>query len=136
DLTLATLRVDRLSVVFGLTFLVAAFLGIVYALHIDDLVQQVAALVYAGSALGAVFAGDLVTLFVFWEGATVGSVFLVFASRTERAYRAGMRYLVVQSISGVLLLAGVIVHYQATGSLAFGPLGIDTPAGKLIFLAF
>ena len=50
-------------------------------------------LIYAGSALGAVFAGDLVTLFIFWEGIAVASVFLIWAARNERAYRAGMRYL-------------------------------------------
>ena len=135
-LTLTTLRVDRLSVPFGLIFLIAAFLGTVYALHLRDTVQQVAALIYSGSAIGAVFAGDLVTLLVFWEGAAFASVVLIWASRSERAYRAGMRYLVVQAGSGVLLLAGIVVHYRATGSLAFGHLGTDTLAGQLVFLAF
>ncbi len=71
-----------------------------------DTVQHVAALVYAGAAIGAVFAGDLITLFVYWELTAVASVFLIWAGRTERAYRAGMRYLIIQVGSGVLLLAG------------------------------
>jgi multicomponent Na+:H+ antiporter subunit D len=134
--TLTTLRVDKLSVVFGIIFLLAAFLGIVYALHVDDNVQHVAALIYAGSAVAAVFAGDLITLFVFWEGTAIASVFLIWARRNERAYRAGLRYLVIQVGSGVLLLAGVVIHYRQTGSLAFERMALETPAGMLIFLAF
>jgi multicomponent Na+:H+ antiporter subunit D len=135
DLTLTTLRVDKLSLLFGYIFLIAMLLSIIYALHLDDSLQHVAGLVYAGSALGAVFAGDLVTFFVFWEGTALASVFLIWASRTERAYKAGMRYLVVQVGSGLLLLAGVVIHYRASGSLAFGAIGIDSLGGKLILLA-
>lgn len=135
-LTLTTVRVDGFTLIFAYVFLLAAFLGIIYALHVDDTLQQVASLVYAGSAISAVFAGDLLTLFVFWEGTTVGSVILVFASRTERSFKAGMRYLVIQIVSGVLLLAGAAIHYVDTGSIAFDYLGIGTTAGILIFIAF
>jgi len=136
DLTLVMLRVDKLSLLFGYVFLIAAFLGIIYALHERDTIQQVAGLIYSGSALGAVFAGDLATLFVFWEAIAITSVFLIWARRTEHAYRAGMRYLIVQVGSGVLLLAGVLLHYRQTGSLAFEGLGLHSPGTALIFLAF
>ncbi|MBZ0147654.1 MAG: Na(+)/H(+) antiporter subunit D, partial [Pseudorhodoplanes sp.] len=135
-LSLVTLRVDKLSLLFGYVFLLATFLGGVYALHVRDTVQQASGLVYAGSAIGAVFAGDLVTLFIFWEGIAIASVFLIWAARNERAYRAGMRYLVIHVGSGVLLLAGVLIHYRQTGSLAFGALGLGSPGSALIFLAF
>ena len=98
--------------------------------------QQVAGLIYAGAAIGAVFAGDLVTLFVIWELTAIASVFLIWARRSERSYRAGMRYLIIQVGSGVLLLAGAIVHFDATGSLAFGELGLGSLGTNLIFLAF
>ncbi|NHN36496.1 Na(+)/H(+) antiporter subunit D [Pseudomaricurvus alcaniphilus] len=132
---------DRLSVLFGYVFHIAAFIAIVYALHVRDLLQQVASLLYAGSALGAVFSGDLLSLFVFWEMLAVTSVFLVFARRTERAYRAGMRYLTIQVVSGLLLLVGVILHAQVTGSLRFEWIGLEQEgpaaiAGWLIFIAF
>ncbi len=135
-LSLVTLRVDKLSLLFGYIFLLAAFLGGLYALHVRDASQQSAGLLYAGSALGAVFAGDLVTLFVFWEGIAITSVFLIWAARNERAYRAGMRYIVVQIGSGVLLLAGVLIHYRQSGSLAFEALELAAPGALLIFLAF
>ena len=133
---LELLRVDRLSRVFSYIFFFAAFLGNLYALNDDDPVQQVAAQVYAGSAIGAVYAGDLMTLFVFWELTAVSSVFLIWARGTERAYRAGMRFLIIQVGSGVLLLAGLIVHVRDTGSIAFDLLGVTSPGTALIFIAF
>ena len=133
---LVTARVDQLSFVFGLIFLIAAFLATVYALHVGDTVQHVAGLAYAGSAVGAVFAGDLITLFVFWEGTAIASVFLIWASRTERSYRAGMRYLLIQVGSGLLLLSGVVILARQTGSVAFGAMELGSLATWLIFLAF
>ena len=135
-LTLEVLRVDRLSLVFGYVFHLAALVGAIFSLRVRDVGQQAAALVYAGSAIGAVFAGDLLTLFLYWELTAISSVFLVWASREERAFRAGLRYLVVQVLSGMLLLLGLALHYQATGSLTFGHLGITSPGTTLIFLAF
>jgi len=136
ELTLVTLRVDKLSLIFGYIFIIATFLGVLYALHVGDWVQHTAAMIYAGSAVGAVFAGDLVTLFVFWEMTAIASVFLIWASRTERAYRSGQRYLIVQIGSGVILLAGVLMYFRESGSIAFNAIGIETLAGQLILLAF
>lgn len=135
-LTLELIRVDRLSMIFGYIFHIAAFLAAIYALGLREVGQQVAALVYAGSAIAAVFAGDLLTLFVYWELTAVSSVFLIWGRRTERAYRAGLRYLIVQVASGVILLAGVAVHYGQTGSLAFEHLGLNGLGTTLIFVAF
>jgi multicomponent Na+:H+ antiporter subunit D len=136
DYTLTLARVDRLSLLFGLIFNIVALLSVVYSLHVKDRVQHVAGLIYAGSGIAAVYAGDLITLFVFWELTAVSSVFLVWSRRTERAYRAGMRYLVIQVGSGVLLLSGALLHFQESGSLAFDHLGLGTPGANLIFLSF
>ncbi len=135
-LTLTPLRVDSLSLLFGYLFHLAAFIGVVYALHVRDPLQDVAALSYAGSAVGAVFAGDLLTLFVYWELMALTSVALILARRTEQSLNAGMRYLVMQVGSGVLLLAGTIVHASNGNGLAFEHIGLDAPGGWLIFLAF
>lgn len=104
NLTLTTLRLDGLSFAFALVFHIAALLAVIYAWNLRDPVQQVVGLLYPGAALGVVLAGDLVTLFVCWELAAISSVFLIWARRTGRAYRAGLRYLVIQVGSGVLLL--------------------------------
>jgi multicomponent Na+:H+ antiporter subunit D len=129
-------RADRLSLLFSYIFTLAAFISIVFSLHLRDRMQHVSGLVYAGSALGAVFAGDLITLFVFWELATVSSVFLIWARRTPDSTDAGWRYLVIQLLSGLLLLAGILIRYSETGSLAFGYIGLEGLSGWLIFLAF
>jgi multicomponent Na+:H+ antiporter subunit D len=136
DYVLVLARVDRLSLVFGYIFHIAAALMVIYALHERDVVQHVSGLIYAGAAIGATFAGDLITLFVYWEATAVASVFLIWARRSERSYRAGMRYLIIQVGSGVLLLAGAVIHAQQAGPLTFGHLGLETPGGVLIFLAF
>ncbi len=138
--TLTPVRADRLSLLFGYLFHLGAFISIVYSLHLKDgdrpTVQHTSAVIYAGSALGAVFAGDFITLFVFWELLAVSSVFLIWARRDPRAVRAGMRYLLVHVVSGVTLLAGAMVHAHATGSLDFGEMGLEGLAAWLIFLAF
>jgi multicomponent Na+:H+ antiporter subunit D len=136
DLELELVRVDRLSTIFGIIFSIAAILGVLYAQHDQDPLQQVAGLIYAGAAIGAVYAGDLLTLFVYWELTAISSVFLIWASRTESAYRAGMRYLTIQVGSGVLLMAGALLHYAESGSLTFGNLGLNSLGHSLIFLAF
>jgi len=122
--------------VFGIIFHIAAFLGVLYALHIRDTVQQVSALVYAGAAIGALLAGDLITLFVWWELTAISSVFLILARRTERATRVAIRYLTIQVASGVILLIGVGLRYASIGDINFDFIGLDSPGGWIILIAF
>ena len=136
EVSLVVLRVDNLSLVFAYIFEIATLISILYAWHIRDTVQQVAGLVYSGAAIAAVFAGDLITLFVMWELTALASVFLIWARRDAASFKAGMRYLVIQVGSGVLLLAGSIIHFKSTSSMAFDYLGVGTLGTNLIFLAF
>lgn len=136
DLALQTVRVDGLSRIFGTIFHIAAFISVLYALHHDDDVQHVAGVSYAGAAIAAVFAGDLITLFVYWELTAITSVFLIWAQRTPRATQVGIRYLIFQVLSGVLLLAGAVVRYQETGTIRFELMELDGVGAWLIFLGF
>ncbi|GAB5451226.1 MAG: Na(+)/H(+) antiporter subunit D [Halioglobus sp.] len=136
DLTLELVEVDKLSLMFGYLFCLASLIGGIFSLHLRDRMQHIAAMVYAGTALGAVFAGDLLSLFLFWEGMAVSSVFLIYARRSNTSRSAAQRYLVFQVGSGVLLLAAAILYYQGTGSLDFTSMSLDNPAGVLLFLAF
>ena len=137
DFELLLFQADRLSLLFGYLFHIAALIAIIYSLHVRDTLQQTASLLYAGSALGAVFAGDLLTLFIFWELLALTSVFLVWARRTERAESAGLRYFAMHILSGLLLLAGIVIYGQQQGSLALGYIGLDAGiAAWLIFAAF
>jgi len=136
DYQLIPYRVDNLSLIFGYAFHIAAFIAIVYSLHVRDTLQQVAAMMYAGSAMGAVFAGDLLSLFVFWELLAFTSVFLIWARRTQRSYSAGMRYLIIQVLSGIILLVGTLFYAVENGTLAFNFIGLEGVAGWLIFISF
>ena len=136
DYELIPYRVDRLSLLFAYIFTLAAFIGIVFSLHLRGRTQHVAGLVYAGSALGAVLAGDLISVFVYWELAALSSVFLIWSGRTPRAVAAGWRYLVFQFFSGLLLLTGILMRFHETGSLAFDYIGLDSVSGWLLYMAF
>ncbi|NNE37533.1 MAG: Na(+)/H(+) antiporter subunit D, partial [Gammaproteobacteria bacterium] len=136
DLELTIYRVDELSLLFGYLFHLGAFICILFALHLKDTLQHVAGLLYAGSAIGAVFAGDLFTLFVFWEVLGLTSAFLIWASRDERSFHAGMRYFLFQVLSGVLLLGGALWIWWTTGDISFNEIGLDSGASWLIFMAF
>ena len=138
---LVTVRIDGLSFVWALIFCIAACLNSLYSQHLRQgaemgRLQDASGLIYAGAGVGAVLAGDLITLFVYWELTAIASVFLIWASRTETAIKTGIRYLIIQVGSGVLLLAGALLMLNTTGSIAFDHIGLETTAGKLIFLAF
>ena len=135
-LELTPMRIDALSLVFAYVFGIILIIGAIYALHVGDRVQHIAAFSYGGSALGVVFAGDLVTLYVFWELMVITSVWLVWRRRSATSYASGMRYLMVHAVGGVLLLAGIVAYYQTTGSIAFDQIETGGPAFWLILIAF
>lgn len=135
-LDLILYRVDSLSFVFGMAFLIAALLNAIYAWHTDDRVQDGMALAYSGAAIAAAFSGDLMTLFVFWEITAVTSVFMVLKAGTRASYLASMRYLAVQILSGVLLLAGIGYVYRDTGNISVQVfMDLAQPGALLIFIA-
>jgi multicomponent Na+:H+ antiporter subunit D len=115
---LVMMQVDSLSRIFGIIFAITAFVAGVYAFHMKELGQQSNALVYAGGALGVTYAGDLLTLVIFWELMAVSSTWLIWARRTKESDGAGMRYLIYHILGGGLLFAGILWHLATTGSLA------------------
>ncbi len=127
-------RVDRLSRVFGYIFTLITFISIIYALTADDPVQYVAGFTYAGGGIGVVFAGDLFTLYVFWEIMAVASTFLILARRTPASRKAAFRYILVHIAGGLFLLAGVVLYVQKTGELTFGRMVLGSPETWLIFI--
>jgi multicomponent Na+:H+ antiporter subunit D len=118
---LQLLRVDALSRPFGIIFAIAGIIAGVYGLRTMQASERSAALAYAGAAMGVVFAGDLVTFFVFWEIKAIASTFVILARRTPGSGRAGLRYVFIHVLGGKLLLAGILLHLAETGSLTFGP---------------
>lgn len=133
--SLTLCKVDAMSRIFGLIFAFVALAGGIYALQLKELGQQVAALIYGAGALGVTFAGDLFTLFIFWELMAVSSVYLVWAKRDAVSYRAGLRYLLYHILGGGLLFSGILVQLQKTGDLSVSALSPDQGLGAWLMLA-
>jgi multicomponent Na+:H+ antiporter subunit D len=134
DLNLVLLQVDRLNLMFGYIYHIIALITVIYILNFKNNVEYVAGFIYAGAALGAVFAGDFFSFFVFWEMLTIGSVMLIWARKTKSAQAAGFRYLLVHAFGGLVLLAGIVLHFTQTGSLEMLPISLSNLSSYLIFL--
>ena len=112
-------KVDKLSLVFAWVFAIMSFLGSLYALHRNDDGHHIAGNFYVGSSFGAIFAGDYLTLFIFWEIMAFSSVFLVWIRRERKSVDAGYRYLLMHVFGGLLFFAGMMLYYAKTGGLTF-----------------
>ncbi|MCD9623050.1 Na(+)/H(+) antiporter subunit D [Rhabdothermincola salaria] len=128
------LRADALSLAFATVFAAVTVLVGIYGWATMGRQEQVTALATAGAGLGVVLAGDLLTLFFFWELKVSTAVLLILARRSSRSNPAGMRYLGVHLVGGVVLLTGVLWWWQATGSLAFDEIGLGSWAAALILV--
>ena len=127
-------RVDRLSLLFGYIFTIISFIGILFALKVEDDLQHTSALVYAGGALGVTFAGDLISLYVFWELLAISSTFLILARRTKQSQAAAFRYILVHVFGGLVLLAGILIYIQNSGTAEFSYIGLSGTGSYLIFI--
>jgi multicomponent Na+:H+ antiporter subunit D len=116
---LILVRVDKLSKAFGYIFTLSATVAFIYGYYEKKATEFVSALFYIGSALGVVFAGDLFTLYLYWEIMAIASTFLILARKTSSAMAASKRYIMVHIFGGLVLLAGILVTVNHTGSLAF-----------------
>jgi multicomponent Na+:H+ antiporter subunit D len=131
--------VDKQAKLFGYLFHIAALVAGIYSFHLRDPWQVSMSLFYAATAVGVAFAGDMLSLFLWWEGLAITSVFQIWGRRTKQAEDAGFRYLFFHVASGLLLLAGILIRYHENGpeALSLAPLtaaleGGDT--GSLLIL--
>ncbi len=136
DIEFILFQSDPLTLPFAIIFHVAAVLNVIYGAHVKHWNQHIAIMSYSGAAIAAVHAGDLFTLFVWWEATAITSVFLILAGKTNRSYGAAFRYLIVQIGSGMFLLAGAILLMSEYGNAEFRNFDINTLYGQLIFIAF
>jgi multicomponent Na+:H+ antiporter subunit D len=132
-LELTFLHADPLSLIMGYIFAIIGGAALLYSLEVTkETGEYTCILLYLGSALGAVFAGDFFTLYIFWEIMAFSSLGLIWYSKTERATNAGMRYILFHLFGGCALLGGIIIHYMNTGSIAVGP--VELGIGYLLLL--
>lgn len=133
--SLQVLKVDSLSILFAGVFMVYTLLANLYAYKLKNRVQLIGAYLYAGSSIGAVLAGDLAVLFVFWEFMALASALLVWNPDKPASLKAVFRYLLVHAAGGLLFLSGLLLRIAEGQSLAFAAQPFDT-AGWLFFAAF
>ncbi len=127
---------DSLTLPFAIIFHIAAALNVIYGAHEKQWKQHVSIMSYSGAAIAAVHAGDLFTLFVWWEATAFTSVFLILAGNTYRSYRSAFRYILIQVTSGMFLLAGAIILLINDGSALLTKFDVNSLYGQLIFIAF
>jgi multicomponent Na+:H+ antiporter subunit D len=129
---LTVLNVDSLALPFAVMFTIVALLASLFGWTTMGRLERAAALGTAAAGVGVVLAGDLLTLFFFWEVKVSTVVLLILARRNPASSAAGMRYLGVHLFGGVLLLAGVLWHLSDTGSLALTTFDLTGPAWLLL----
>lgn len=136
--TLEVVRSDRLAILFAGIFCITGSIAALFAWHESDVKQQTTGLLYGAGALGVVFAGDLFTLYAFWELLAIAATVLVWCGGTPAAARAGTRYVLFHLFGGALLLAGIVLHASASGSIRFDAIdpGSATLGTWLILVGF
>ena len=77
--------------------------------------QHIASWFYVAGSIGCIYAGDFITLFLFWEMMAFSSVFLIWFRGRRESLFAGYRYLLVHVAGGVTLLAGMVLYCNAPG---------------------
>jgi multicomponent Na+:H+ antiporter subunit D len=134
--TLVFSRVDNLSLIFSYVFILIAFIGIIYALHLKESGQHVAAFCYAGGATGVTLAGDLFSLYLFWEIMALASTYLILSQKCPQSRSAAYRYFMWHFFGGVCLLAGIVLYFNSRGTTQFDLIGLSDAASFLIFIGF
>ena len=107
---------------FATIFALMAFVGGLYAFRQAKWYELAAGYAYAAGAVGVSFAGDLITLFIFWEMMALFSTVVVWSGGTPAARAAGIRYAIMHLLGGIILkvgIEGVVVH---TGSIDIQPM--------------
>ncbi len=132
---LVVMRVDSLSTPFMIVFSIVALLSMIYGARTMNRTELAAGLATAGAGIGVVLAGDLMTLFIFWELKVTTVVVLIAARSRAGSAAAAMRYLKAHLIAGVVLLGGIIWLAVRSGSLLFNAVPWSGP-GWLILAGF
>ena len=141
---LTFLEVDKLSKAFAYIFTIMGVIGVIYSIHVKNDGEHFSAFYYVGGSLGVIFAGDFLTLFLFWEMMAFSSVFLIWFSKSKSSLDSGFRYLLWHVAGGLILLAGIMLQYSVSGDLSvqylpfhgWWPTDLQSLASFLIVIGF
>jgi len=141
---LTFLEVDKLSKVFAYIFTIMGVIGVIYSIHVKNDGEHFSAFYYVGGSLGVTFAGDFLTLFLFWEMMAFSSVFLIWFRKSKSSLDSGFRYLLWHVAGGLILLAGIMLQHSVSGDLSvqylpfhgWWPTDLQSLASFLIVIGF
>ncbi len=136
QLDLQPVRIDSLSRLFTIVFSIMTFVGVLFSYRQAKVFELSAALIYAGSSIGVTLAGDLITVFVYWELMALASTLVIWSAGSQASAKAGMRYVLMHLFGGMLLMIGIIAFYNETGSLLFSAMQPDSFATWFILAGF
>ncbi|MEC8860066.1 MAG: Na(+)/H(+) antiporter subunit D [Pseudomonadota bacterium] len=119
---------------FATIFALMAMIGGFFAFRHAKVAELSAAMAYAAGAVGVSFAGDLITLFLFWEFMALFSTIVVWCGGTEEARRAGIRYGIMHLIGGIILKIGIEGVAIQTGSIEIQALQLESFATWMILI--
>lgn len=137
-------RVDALGFLIGLAAISLWMLASIYSVeymrkeHSQNRYNLFSLLSLVGM-LGVAFAGNLLTLYVFFEFLTLAAYVLVIHEESAEALQAGILYLFLGIAGGLILLLAVIATYALTGGGDFSSLGMglkEHPLAPYIFWGF
>ena len=115
-----SVSVDQQAKVFGYLFHIAALVAGIYSFHVRDPWQVSMALFYAASAVGVAFAGDMLSLFLWWEGLAVTSVFQIWGRKTKTAEDSGFPLSFLPCFIGVTpAVRCALLRYHGEGAVHF-----------------
>jgi multicomponent Na+:H+ antiporter subunit D len=136
-------RVDQFGMFFGVLasglWIVTSVYSIGYVRGLKEHAQTRYFFNFAlclSATMGIAFAGNLLTLFIFYEMLTVATYPLVAHKETEAAIMGGRKYLAYTLIAGVVILFAIVFIYTLTGSLDFKPGGFLSGHGSPVTLIF
>ena len=117
--------IDGISVYMAIVFVSVSAVVLVYSVFYVDSSKRPSERYFAimllltAALMGAVFAGDLLTLFIFWEAAAAGSSFLMIYKKDPVSLNSTLKYLVMIIIASAFIVFGLSIVYSLTGSLNF-----------------
>ena len=135
DYSIEIVEGDRLSRLFALIFSIMALGGTIFAINNIKTTKELGfAFIYAGSAIGVTFSGDLISMFVFWEIMAIGSTMVIWNGLELTSHKAGLRYALVHFFGGVILMIGIIGNINQTGSTNFDIVTLNSWAQWLMLI--
>lgn len=114
-LSIDMISFDRLSLIFMTAFCIVSLIAAIYSAGSNNRFEMGFALMYAGSNMGVVLSGDVLSLIIFWELSAIASCYVVYARRTRKSTRAAFRYILVHGFGGNMLLVGIISYIAKYG---------------------